>query len=172
MRKLAEAHALTDVGRQKVAPRAECSTTDGSPVLATSVPETVVETDADELHGGHDPVGDADPRTVVPRPRRVVAGDLAAALAAPAWARAITFLEGLALWLNVKLRVVLSVDARDAGLCLGLTDEMGIGLQSVYFDVEIHDRGARRRRGQRIRGIGDFADLRQLRLWWLGSDGN
>ena len=85
---------------------------------------------------------------------------------------AITFLEGLALWLNVKLRVVLSVDERDAGLCLGLTDEMGIGLQSVYFDVEIHDRGARRRRGQRIRGIGDFADLRQLRLWWLGSDGN
>lgn len=85
---------------------------------------------------------------------------------------AITFLEGLALWLNVRLYVVLSVDAREPGLCLGLTDEMGLGLRSVYFDVEVHDRGAHRRRGQRIRGIGDFADLRQLRLRWLGGDGN
>lgn len=85
---------------------------------------------------------------------------------------AITFLEGLALWLNVRLDVVLSVDAREAGLCLGLTDEMGLGLRSVYFDVEVLDRSARRRRGQRIRGIGDFADLRQLRLRWLGGDGN
>ena len=84
----------------------------------------------------------------------------------------ITFLEGLALWLNVKLHVVLSVDAREAGSCLGLTDEMGLGLRSVYFDVEVHDRGARPRRGQRIRGLGDFADLRQLRLRWLGGDGN
>jgi hypothetical protein len=85
---------------------------------------------------------------------------------------AITFLEGLALWHNAKLHVVLSVDVKEAGLCLGLTDELGLGIQSVYFDVEVRDRGARRRRGQRIRGIGDFADLRQLRLGWLGGDGN
>jgi hypothetical protein len=76
---------------------------------------------------------------------------------------AITFLEGLALWLDAKLHVVLSVDAREAGFCLGLTDEMGIGMRSVFFDVEVHDR-ARRRRGQRMRGVGDFAELRQLRL--------
>jgi hypothetical protein len=77
---------------------------------------------------------------------------------------AITFLQGLSLWLDAKLHVVLSVDAKEAGFCLALADEMGIGMRSVYFDVEVRDRRARRRRGQRIRGIGDFADLRQLRL--------
>ena len=73
---------------------------------------------------------------------------------------AISFLEGLALWLNVKLHVVLSVDAKEAGSCLGLTDEMGLGMRSVYFDVEVHDRGARPRRGQRIRGIGVLIEKR------------
>jgi hypothetical protein len=85
---------------------------------------------------------------------------------------AITFLQGLSLWLDAKLHVVLSVDEREAGFCLALTDEMAIGMRSVYFDVEVHDRRARRRRGQRIRGIGDFTDLRQLYLRWLGPDGN
>lgn len=76
----------------------------------------------------------------------------------------ITFLEGLALWVNAKLHVVLSVDARAAGCCLGLTDELGVGVRSLFFDVEVRDRRTRKRRGQRIRGIGDFADVRQLRL--------
>ena len=76
----------------------------------------------------------------------------------------ICFLEGLSMWLDAKLHVVLSVDAREAGFCLGLTNELGLGMHSVFFEVEVHDRRARRRRGQRIRGIGDFADLRQLHL--------
>ena len=84
---------------------------------------------------------------------------------------AITFLEGLSLWLDAKLHVVLSVDEREAGFCLGLTNEMGIGLRSVFFEVEVHNRRARGRRGQRIRGIGDFADLRQLHLLRV-LDGN
>ncbi len=84
----------------------------------------------------------------------------------------LAFLEGLSMWLDAKLHVVLSVDAREAGFCLGLTNEMGLGMCSVFFDVEVHDRRARRRRGQRIRGIGDFADLRQLRMLWLIPDGN
>jgi hypothetical protein len=75
-----------------------------------------------------------------------------------------TFLEGLALWLNAKLHVVLSVDAKEAGFCLGLTDEMGGGVRSLFFDVEVRDPRVRRRPGRRIRGMGDFADLRQLRL--------
>ncbi|HEY6172951.1 MAG TPA: hypothetical protein VIX73_00855 [Kofleriaceae bacterium] len=75
-----------------------------------------------------------------------------------------TFLEGLALWLDAKLHVVLSVDAKEAGFCLGLTDEMGVGVRSLFFDVEVRDRRARRRPGRRIRGVGDFVDLRQLRL--------
>jgi hypothetical protein len=77
----------------------------------------------------------------------------------------ITFLESLALWLNAKLHVVLSVDAKEAACCLGLTDELGVGVRSLFFDVEVRDRQVRRRRtGRRIRGIGDFVDLRQLRL--------
>jgi hypothetical protein len=75
-----------------------------------------------------------------------------------------TFLEGLALWLDAKLHVVLSVDAKEAGFCLGLTDELGVGMRSLFFDVEVRDRRARRRPGRRIRGVGDFVDLRQLRL--------
>ena len=77
---------------------------------------------------------------------------------------AITFLESLALWLNAKLHVVLSVDVKEAGFCLGLTDELGVGVRSLFFDVEVRDRRVRRRPGRRIRGVGDFADLRQLRL--------
>lgn len=75
-----------------------------------------------------------------------------------------TFLEGLALWLDAKLHVVLSVDAKEAGFCLGLTDEMGVGMKSLFFDVEVRDRRVRRRPRRRIRGVCDFADLRQLRL--------
>lgn len=74
------------------------------------------------------------------------------------------FLEGLALLFDTRLHVALSVDAREAGFCLGLTDELGVGLRSLYYEVEVIERGARRRRGSRLRGVGDFADLRQLRL--------
>jgi hypothetical protein len=77
---------------------------------------------------------------------------------------AATFLESLALWLDTTLPVVLSVDARDASFCLGLTDEMGVGARSIYYRVEVSERGGRRRRGTRIHGVGDFGDLRQLRL--------
>jgi hypothetical protein len=83
-----------------------------------------------------------------------------------------SFLEGLAQWFDAKLHVVLCVDERAAGSCLALTDELGVGLRSVYFDVEVHDRRARRRQGRRIRGMGDFHDLRQLHLRWLGPDEN
>lgn len=77
---------------------------------------------------------------------------------------AATFLESLALWLDRTLPVVLSVDDGEAGFCLGLTDEMGLGARSVFYRVEVVARGRHRRRGTRIRGVGEFADLRQLRL--------
>lgn len=75
-----------------------------------------------------------------------------------------TLLEGLALVFDRQLRVVLSVDAREAGFCLGLTDELGLGHRTIYYEVEVVGRRVRRRRGERIRGVGDFADLCQLRL--------
>lgn len=82
------------------------------------------------------------------------------------------FLDGLAQWLDAKLHVVLCVDERAAGFCLGLTCEMGIGMRSVFVDVEVREPRARPRRGRRIRGIGDFTDLRQLYLRSLGPDEN
>lgn len=93
---------------------------------------------------------------------------LRAILPAPAQMRheraAQTFLEALSLWLDVSLPVVLCADAREASFCLGLADELGVGLRSVFYRVEVVQAGARQRRGRRLRGIGDFADLRQLRL--------
>jgi hypothetical protein len=73
-------------------------------------------------------------------------------------------LEGLAQWVDAPIHVVLSVDARDASFCLGLTDEMGCGTHGLFYKVEVVERGVPRRRGARIRGIGDFADLRQLQI--------
>jgi hypothetical protein len=74
---------------------------------------------------------------------------------------AATLLEGLALWLDSTLDVVLSVDAEDSGFCLGLADPTGVGY-GVYYQVEVRRRGDRPRRGVRIHGVGDFADLRQM----------
>jgi hypothetical protein len=75
-----------------------------------------------------------------------------------------TFLEGLSMWLDRPLPVVLSADDEDFGFRLGLTDPLGIGERSLYYRVEVTERARRRRRGARIRGVGDFSDLRQLRL--------
>jgi hypothetical protein len=93
---------------------------------------------------------------------------LRAVLPAPSSVRheraATTFLEGLALWLDTALPVVLCVAAEDTGFCLGLTDEMGLGHRSVFYHIEVQERGARRRRGSRIRGVADFTDIRQICL--------
>ncbi len=86
------------------------------------------------------------PLTMVENPRAVV-----------------TFLEGLALWFNDKLRVVLSADELETSFSLGLTDSLYGGTDSLFFDVEVVSRG-QGRRPRRIRGIGDFAELRQLEL--------
>jgi hypothetical protein len=73
-------------------------------------------------------------------------------------------IEALAQWVDAPIHVVLSAAAQDVSFCLGLTDELGCGTRSLFYDVEVVERGARRRRGTRIRGIGDFTDLRQLHL--------
>jgi hypothetical protein len=73
---------------------------------------------------------------------------------------AAVLLEGIALWLDTKLRVVVSVGAAEAGYCLGLFP----GVRSLFYDVAVVEAGVRRRRGTRIQGVGDFGDLRQLRL--------
>ena len=64
-----------------------------------------------------------------------------AMLPAPASVRheraAPTLLEGLSLWLDASLRVVLSAGERESSFCLGLTDELGRGGQSVFYAVEV-----------------------------------
>jgi hypothetical protein len=84
---------------------------------------------------------------------------------------AITLIEGLSLWLDTTLPVAVCVDDREASSCLGLADEMGLGLRSVFCRIEVVEhKPGRRRPGIRIRGIGDFRDMRQLRLWCLEGE--
>ena len=81
-----------------------------------------------------------------------------------------SLLEGLSMWLDKPLSVVLSADGGDFGYRLGITDPLGIGERSLYYRVEVAEPVRRRRRGKRIAGVGDFADLRQLRLAPDGGD--
>jgi hypothetical protein len=72
-------------------------------------------------------------------------------------------LEGLALWLDRPVRIVLSADEADASFYLGLVDDLGCPVRSVFYEVEVAEPAALRR-GRRLRGVGDFTDLRQLSL--------
>ena len=69
-----------------------------------------------------------------------------------------TLLEGLALWLQRPLSVVLYAVDGDDSSGLGLSDGFGFGYQTVHYDVEVVDPVRRRR------GLGSFADLRRLQL--------
>lgn len=74
----------------------------------------------------------------------------------------IRLLEGLSLCLDARLTVALCVAKSEAGFCLGLTDEFGVGARSLYYAVEVMPH---RRRGRRLHGVAGFGDVRQLRLW-------
>jgi hypothetical protein len=75
---------------------------------------------------------------------------------------AATLLEGLSLWHQQPLSVVLYADAPDAGCAMGLFDALGFGERTLHYEVGIAVRGGRRPR--RLGGLGDFRDLRQLAL--------
>ena len=77
---------------------------------------------------------------------------------------AATILEGLALWHQRPLSVVLCVDAWDDGSALGLFDAVGLGQQTLHYQVGVAVGARRRRRHPQITGIGEFRDLRQLSL--------
>lgn len=71
-----------------------------------------------------------------------------------------TLLEGLALWHQQTLGVVLCADEPLSGYSLGLCNALGFGERNVHFEVGFAPRGPRRV----LPGVGNFADLRQLDL--------
>jgi hypothetical protein len=58
---------------------------------------------------------------------------------------------------------VLSADEAEASYYLGLVDDLGCPVRSLFYEVEVAEPDARRR-GRRLRGVGDFTDLPQLSL--------
>ncbi len=77
---------------------------------------------------------------------------------------AMTLLEGLSLWRQERLSVVLVVDETDrTSSALSLCDALGFGERTLHYEVAVAYRERRRVR-RRIDGVGNFRDLRQLRL--------
>ena len=72
-----------------------------------------------------------------------------------------TLLEGLALWHQQALSVVLCVDGGESTSLLHLEDALGFGAKNVHFEVEVAWRQGRRR-PRRLVGLGNFGDLREL----------
>ncbi len=74
-----------------------------------------------------------------------------------------TLLEGLSLWFQQPLGVVLAVDELRDGAVLGLCDDFGFGERTLHYHVDVRQR-APRGRSARLGGVGDFRELRrQLR---------
>lgn len=93
-------------------------------------------------------------------------GEIMRAVLGPAVAMhrraAATLLEGLSLWHQQPLSVVLYAETPDAGCAMGLLDALGFGERTVHYEVGIALRDGRRPR--RLGGVADFRDLRQLGL--------
>ncbi len=88
-------------------------------------------------------------RAVLPPPAKFWTGKPAKAL-----------LEALAIWLDADLRVVLDAEDPDFGFSTELTDELGTGCRTVFYEVV----PVARRRRRRLPGIGNFRDAHQLCL--------
>jgi hypothetical protein len=74
-------------------------------------------------------------------------------------------LEAIALWYQQRVHAVISVGADAASSDLGLADGLGYGTDTVHYEVAWVD--PRAPRGRRVRGLGDFRDVRRhLRLVW------
>lgn len=116
--------------------------------------------------------------TMQPLPREtrllVMAGrdEMLRAILGPATAShpraAATLLEGLSLWHQQALSVVLCADGPDSSSALRMFDDLGFGVKTVHYDVEVAF-PAHPRRGRRIHGFGNFGDLRQLCLEGVAS---
>ncbi len=73
-------------------------------------------------------------------------------------------LEAIALWYQKRVHAVISAGVDAPSSDLGLADGLGYGVDTVHYEVAWVDPRAR---GRRVRGLGDFRDVRrQLRLVW------
>jgi hypothetical protein len=73
---------------------------------------------------------------------------------------AATLMEGLALWHQQPLSIVVCADFEECSSATWMLDALGLGESSIHYDVEpvfpeYH------RRARRIRGFGNFGDLRK-----------
>ena len=75
---------------------------------------------------------------------------------------ATTLLEGLSMWQGKPLSVVLSVDESERGCAMGLLDALDFVESTLFYEVTVAAPDPRRH--QRLRGLGEFADLRRLAL--------
>ena len=115
--------------------------------------------------------------TVAPEPTRVrllattPEGELMRAVLGPTSRMhpraATTLLEGLALWQQLALSVVLYADVSADGCAMGLLDALGGGIRTLHYEVEVALRDARR--PGRLGGVGNFRDLQQLARAGQGS---
>jgi hypothetical protein len=78
-------------------------------------------------------------------------------------------LEGLALWYQRPVRVVLCVDEPCDGYDLSLSDTFGFGGKALHYEVDIVPLRADRRRSTRLPGRGDFGDVRAALRHALGA---
>jgi len=80
---------------------------------------------------------------------------------------AATLMEGLSLWHQRPLSIVLCADVEASFSATRMLDELGFGSRTVHYEVDVAFL-AHRRRGRRIHGLGNFGDLRQLCLEGVG----
>jgi hypothetical protein len=69
-------------------------------------------------------------------------------------------MEALALWFQSRIYVVLCAQTEEAASSTGLVDGLGCGLGTLHFEVDVLLPGPRRA-GTRLRGLGDFRELRR-----------
>jgi hypothetical protein len=75
-----------------------------------------------------------------------------------------TLLEAMALWYQVPVHAVLCATEEASWCRLGLLDDLCLSADTVHYTVELRERERERERRQRIPGLGNFDDLRQLVL--------
>ncbi len=75
-----------------------------------------------------------------------------------------TLLEAMALWHQSPVHAVLCANEEASWCRLGLVDEFFLSIDTAHYTVELGRRDCDRERRQRITGLGNFDDLRQLAL--------